>query len=571
MIVTSRARWILLLATSTALLSLFQQQDFLLCLSLASLAWIFFEWLCFRYRVDLFFPAVRAERTIRDSRGPSKVLWVGRSVDIHLKIIVPRRYLVPPVYTDLRDLIPPARPYVDGTPGGRFLLGDQETVSFDYRLKPIALGSLRFSGLRLVLTDLHGFFLAERFISVTSTLRVLPMPTAAGTASSIRKQRNLLPPPGIHSLARSGVGSELLEIRDYLPGDSPRSIAWKVSARRDNLMSKQFEHEVPIRCQILCDVSRSMRLGYPGPCQLQRLMNLAAAVMQTLIAHRDPVGMSLFDGTSVQITRPTANRKTALRMLDQMAAAIDTPLPPVDATAEAFLPAAFDLARMCYPLQLVRSAGYAGRLAVLSRWRRGRLRLQLASIVAAHYRLGPMALGQLSQDDHALSRALQTFLAEYRIPYVGPLTDRSGKYLFEDRAKIEQLAKLLTVAVRRARDNELYVIMAGLLDTEYDLAPLIRAIKMAKARHHRVAVLCAWPTATPTELENREHVLDQLDRIPAGKIAALAERQVNNTRFHALRTELGRLRVPVVAATDEIAGQLILSQLELIRMGRTLA
>ena len=40
-----------------------------------------------------------------------------------------------------------------------------------------------------------------------------------------------------------------------MPGDPPRTIAWKVSARRDRLITKEFESEVPVRCTLFLDTS----------------------------------------------------------------------------------------------------------------------------------------------------------------------------------------------------------------------------------------------------------------------------------------------------------------------------
>src|SRR5205807_7342783 len=105
------------------------------------------------------------------------------------------------------------------------------------------------------------------------------------TATS--KRHNLLPPPGINRLLRPGTGSELLDLRDYLPGDPPKTIAWKVSARRDRLITKDFESEVPVRCTLFLDTSNSVRLGPPGKNALARLVEIAATVAQAAAGTRD--------------------------------------------------------------------------------------------------------------------------------------------------------------------------------------------------------------------------------------------------------------------------------------------
>src|SRR5207247_11330162 len=107
------------------------------------------------------------------------------------------------------------------------------------------------------------------------------------------KRHNLLPSPGVHRLHRAGSGSELLDLRDYLPGDPPKTIAWKVSARRDRLITKEFESEVPLRCTLFVDASQSVRVGPRGQNALARLIDVAPAVAQGNSAHRDLTGLCL--------------------------------------------------------------------------------------------------------------------------------------------------------------------------------------------------------------------------------------------------------------------------------------
>src|SRR5438067_517591 len=109
------------------------------------------------------------------------------------------------------------------------------------------------------------------------------------------KRHNLLPVLGTHRHLRPGSGSELLDLRDYLPGDPPKMIAWKASARRDRLMTKEFESEVPVRCTLFVDVSSSVRIGPPGRNALTRLVEVSAAVAQASAAARDLTGLCLFD------------------------------------------------------------------------------------------------------------------------------------------------------------------------------------------------------------------------------------------------------------------------------------
>src|SRR5437868_690293 len=109
---------------------------------------------------------------------------------------------------------------------------------------------------------------------------VLPPLTDAEGRQRADKRFSTLPPPGIHRFRRPGTGSELLDLRDYRPGDPPKMIAWKPSARRDRLITKEYESDVPVRCVLFLDTSESMRLGPPGNTGLTRMASVASAVAQ---------------------------------------------------------------------------------------------------------------------------------------------------------------------------------------------------------------------------------------------------------------------------------------------------
>src|SRR6185436_17567374 len=128
-------------------------------------------------------------------------------------------------------------------------------------------------------SDVQGFFTQTAFVRQVETFRVLPALAEEPGTLPLKKNHNLLPLLGTHRHLRPGSGSELLDLRDYLPGDPPKMIAWKASARRDRLMTKEFESEVPVRCTLFVDVSSSVRVGPPGANALARVIAIASAVV----------------------------------------------------------------------------------------------------------------------------------------------------------------------------------------------------------------------------------------------------------------------------------------------------
>ena len=105
-----------------------------------------------------------------------------------------------------------------------------------------------------------------------------------------------------------------------MPGDPPKTIAWKVSARRDRLITKEFESEVPVRCTLFVDTSHSVRVRPPGKNALTRLVEIAAAVAQASTGVRDLAGLCLFDehGVSTYL-RPARSQRHLNAMLNILA------------------------------------------------------------------------------------------------------------------------------------------------------------------------------------------------------------------------------------------------------------
>src|SRR5947199_10827652 len=94
---------------------------------------------------------------------------------------------------------------------------------------------------------------------------------------------------GLHRSPRKGFSVEFAEYRPYQPGDDLRYIDWKIAARSDRWVVKQYEEETNLRASIVLDVSRSM--DWSGA--LFRLTKLAyseqltAALALLLLRQRD--------------------------------------------------------------------------------------------------------------------------------------------------------------------------------------------------------------------------------------------------------------------------------------------
>ncbi len=102
---------------------------------------------------------------------------------------------------------------------------------------------------------------------------------------------------GLHRSPRRGFSVEFADHRPYQMGDDLRYVDWKIAARADRWVVKQFEEETNLRATIVLDVSRSMDwTGAPERItKLAYAETLCAALALLLIRQRDAVGLIRFD------------------------------------------------------------------------------------------------------------------------------------------------------------------------------------------------------------------------------------------------------------------------------------
>src|SRR5271155_4010195 len=68
---------------------------------------------------------------------------------------------------------------------------------------------------------------------------------------------------GLHKSPFHGFSVEFAEHREYVPGDDPKHIDWKVYGRSDRFYIKEYEEETNLTATILLDASESMKFRGP--------------------------------------------------------------------------------------------------------------------------------------------------------------------------------------------------------------------------------------------------------------------------------------------------------------------
>jgi uncharacterized protein (DUF58 family) len=111
---------------------------------------------------------------------------------------------------------------------------------------------------------------------------------------------------GLHRSPYIGFSVEFASHHEYVPGDDPRHINWKLFARQHRLYVKDFDGDTNLNLYILLDVSGSMACASLGRSKLHYGATLAAALAHLAIRQHDAAGVTLFAGQVVASLPPRA-------------------------------------------------------------------------------------------------------------------------------------------------------------------------------------------------------------------------------------------------------------------------
>lgn len=124
---------------------------------------------------------------------------------------------------------------------------------------------------------------------------------------------------GGHRSPRRGSSAEFAQHREYVPGDEIRRVDWKIYARADRLVVKEFDEESNLDCHLLVDSSASMGFHSRHWSKFDYARWAAAALAHLVIGNRDSAGLVLFNKSEIGKVPPAsgeAQRQAILARLE---------------------------------------------------------------------------------------------------------------------------------------------------------------------------------------------------------------------------------------------------------------
>ena len=181
---------------------------------------------------------------------------------------------------------------------------------YRYYLRPTERGEYLFGNLNLYVTS------PLRLISRRFTYDNNQMVPTYPSYMQLRKYdlmafSNNLSQYGLKKIRRIGHTMEFEQIKEYVQGDDLRTINWKATAKKNQLMVNQFQDEKSQNVYMVIDKGRVMKMPFNGLSLLDYAINATLVLSNVILKKQDKAGILAF-------SKKVENRVVAEKRQSQM-------------------------------------------------------------------------------------------------------------------------------------------------------------------------------------------------------------------------------------------------------------
>ncbi len=196
-------------------------------------------------------------------------------------------------------------------------ISSSKSVEIKYVLRPTKRGLYQFNAAYLFLSSF--LKLVERRIVYTeiNNFHVYPSVIQMKKYELLFFQQQKTS-SGIKQIRRLGNATEFEQIRNYVAGDELKTINWKATSRRNELMVNQYQDEKsqPIYCII--DKSRTMQMEFNGLTLLDHSINSTLVFSNICLLKGDKFGLLTFSdkmGSQLPADKSSTQMKRVMDLL----------------------------------------------------------------------------------------------------------------------------------------------------------------------------------------------------------------------------------------------------------------
>ncbi len=230
------------------------------------------------YRFNgIFATRSHAERLSNGDDNPVQLHFENRyPFNIHLDIIdeIPHQFQKRDVHFELS-------------------LKDGDTKMLTYQLRPVKRGEYEFGYIKVYASTVLHLFRRRYTLGQSANVPVYP------SYIQMRKYQlmaisNRLSEIGVKKVRSLGHTMEFEQIKEYVIGDDYRTVNWKATARKGQLMVNNYTDEKSQQVYCVIDKSRVMKMPFEGLSLLDYSINASLVLSNVALMKQDKAGIISF-------------------------------------------------------------------------------------------------------------------------------------------------------------------------------------------------------------------------------------------------------------------------------------
>ncbi len=186
-----------------------------------------------------------------------------------------------------------------------------------YQLRPVKRGEYQFGTLNVFASGVLNLVSRRYRLAEAKTVPVYP------SYLQMRKYELMaisdrLTELGIKKIRRIGQNREFEQVKEYVSGDDIRTINWKATARRNDLMVNHYQDEKSQAVYSVIDKGRVMKMPFEGMSLVDYAINAALVISNIAIRKEDKAGIITFShkiGTVLPAAKTNGQMRSILEVL----------------------------------------------------------------------------------------------------------------------------------------------------------------------------------------------------------------------------------------------------------------
>jgi len=195
-------------------------------------------------------------------------------------------------FVEIYDSLPPQARIIKGSNYTLLYMKPWQEVSFEYSLKLPLRGHYHLGPVKMRVKDAFDLFYNERLEESIHSFSVFPQVEVLEKQVITSRSPKLL--SGAMPLNVIGTGTEFYSLREFVPGDSLRSVNWKALAKKGKMMVNETVREDVMDVILLVDAREVSAVGGGRDTPLEMSCRAAATYAKQLLDERNNVALMVY-------------------------------------------------------------------------------------------------------------------------------------------------------------------------------------------------------------------------------------------------------------------------------------